>query len=136
MFPWSSIQCEQRNERKNPLQPQGKCYPTKESRGHLFSTGTGPSENGRKCCSSRWNHLKASVVLVQSNFFFKLIMIGFQILYPFFVQVNRHLGLSPGHYTKKLAKLRDSTRLRQRAVATTIKIQTEKISKEIKNITF
>lgn len=63
-------------------------------------------------------------------FVFKLIMIGFQILYPFFVQVNRHLGLSPGHYTKKLAKLRDSTRLRQRAVATTIKIQTEKISKE------
>lgn len=69
-------------------------------------------------------------------FVFKLIMIGFQILYPFFVQVNRHLGLSPGHYTKKLAKLRDSTRLRQRAVATTIKIQTDKISKEIKNITF
>ena len=33
----------------------------------FFSTGTGPSEKGRKCRSSQWNHLKASVQLVQSN---------------------------------------------------------------------
>ena len=33
----------------------------------FFFTRTGPSKKNRKCHSSRWNHLQASILMVQSN---------------------------------------------------------------------
>lgn len=54
--------------------------------------------------------------------------------HKYLVSVNRSLGLSPGFFTERLAKLRDSQRIKQRAVANSHKFKKKKTSKEIDEV--
>lgn len=50
--------------------------------------------------------------------------------HKYLVSVNRSLGLSPGFYTNRLAKLRDSQRIKQRAVANSHKFKRKRLAKK------